>query len=106
MPNTPALVGASASALSRGSGATAQDAATAQELLSSVGIAAEVPEKLLDAVTGLSGSGPAYGFLIISALSDGGVAAGLPRELATQLAAQTLLGSARMILETGQHPDV
>ncbi|MSU36192.1 MAG: pyrroline-5-carboxylate reductase [Pedosphaera sp.] len=104
MPNTPALVGASASAYARGSAATAADVELAQRLLGSVGLALEVKEKLLDAVTGLSGSGPAYVFQIIEALSDGGVAAGLPRDIATRLAAQTLLGAAKMVLETGQHP--
>lgn len=104
MPNTPALVGASASAFAAGSGATMEDARLVQRLLSSVGLAFEVKEALLDAVTGLSGSGPAYAFQIIEALSDGGVAAGLPRDVATRLAAQTLLGSAKMVLETGQHP--
>jgi pyrroline-5-carboxylate reductase len=104
MPNTPALVGMSASAFARGRAATAADAGLVGELLSSVGLALEVPEKLLDAVTGLSGSGPAYVFLMIEALSDGGVAAGLPRDVATKLAAQTLLGGARMVLETGMHP--
>jgi pyrroline-5-carboxylate reductase len=67
-------------------------------------MAVEVPERLLNAVTGLSGSGPAYGFQIVEALSDGGVAAGLPREMATRLAAQTMLGAAKMVLETGEHP--
>jgi pyrroline-5-carboxylate reductase len=104
MPNTPALVGASASAYSPGSQATRADAELAQALLGSVGVALEVKEKLLDAVTGLSGSGPAYAFLIIEALADGGVAAGLPRDIAQKLAAQTLLGAAKMVLETGQHP--
>lgn len=104
MPNAPALVGASASAFALGSAATREDAALAHRLLSAVGTAFEVNEKLLDAVTGLSGSGPAYIYLVIEALSDGGVAAGLPREAATQLAAQTVLGAARMVLETGLHP--
>jgi len=104
MPNTPALVGASASAFSLGKAASAVDAALAQKLLSSVGLAIQLKESLLDAVTGLSGSGPAYVYLAIEALSDGGVAAGLPREVATKLAAQTVLGSARMVLETGLHP--
>ena len=104
MPNTPALVGASASALALGKSATPEDAQLAQQLFSAVGVAYQVKESLLDAVTGLSGSGPAYMFLIIEALSDGGVAAGLPREIATKLAAQTMLGSAKMVLETGQHP--
>ena len=104
MPNTPALVGASASGFASGKGATRDDLKLVQKLLSSVGLAFEVKEALLDAVTGLSGSGPAYGFLMIEALSDGGVAAGLPRDVATRLAAQTLLGAAKMVLETGQHP--
>jgi pyrroline-5-carboxylate reductase len=104
MPNTPALIGASASAYALGAAAQLQDAELAQELFSSIGLAFRVREKLLDAVTGLSGSGPAYVFAIIDALSDGGVAAGLPRDIATQLAAQTLLGAARLVLETGKHP--
>jgi pyrroline-5-carboxylate reductase len=104
MPNTPALVGASASAFAAGKFATAADAELAQSLLSSVGLALQVKEPLLDAVTGLSGSGPAYIYLVIEALSDGGVAAGLPRDVATRLAAQTVLGSAKMVLETGLHP--
>ena len=79
MPNTPALVGASASAFALGEAATADDAKLAQKLFSTVGVAMQVKESLLDAVTGLSGSGPAYGYLMIEALSDGGVAAGLPR---------------------------
>jgi pyrroline-5-carboxylate reductase len=104
MPNTPALVGASASAFAAGKAATTEDTQLAQRLFSSVGIAFQVKESLLDAVTGLSGSGPAYVFQMIEALSDGGVAVGLPREVATRLAAQTLLGSAKLLLETGQHP--
>ncbi len=104
MPNTPALVGASASAFALGKSATAEDGALAQKLFAAVGLALEVKETLLDAVTGLSGSGPAYVYLFIEALSDGGVAAGLPRAVATQLAAQTVLGAAKMVLETGQHP--
>ena len=104
MPNTPALLGASASAFARGRTATAEDAAVARRLFEAVGIAFELKEPLLDAVTGLSGSGPAYFYAMIEALSDGGVAAGLPREVATKLAAQTALGSARMVLETGLHP--
>ena len=104
MPNTPALVGASASAYALGEGARKEDGELAKRLLSAVGVAFEVKEPLLDAVTGLSGSGPAYIYLVIEALSDGGVAAGLPREVATQLAAQTVLGSAKMVLETGKHP--
>jgi pyrroline-5-carboxylate reductase len=104
MPNTPALVGASASAYALGEGARKEDGELAQRLLSAVGVAFEVKESLLDAVTGLSGSGPAYVYMVIEALSDGGVAAGLPRDVATRLAAQTVLGSAKMVLETGMHP--
>ena len=104
MPNTPALVGASASAFAPGKSATAADAELVQKLLASVGVAFQVKESLLDAVTGLSGSGPAYVYQFIEALSDGGVASGLPRDVATKLAAQTVLGAAKMVLETGQHP--
>lgn len=106
MPNTPALVGESATGYALGTCANAQDNNVVQRLFSSVGIAFQVKESLLDAVTGLSGSGPAYAYLIVEALSDGGVAAGLPRETATRLAAQTLLGAAKMVLETGLHPGV
>ncbi len=106
MPNSPCLVGAGASAFACGANATDADAELVSALLSTVGIAVPVPESQLDAVTGLSGSGPAYGFQIIEALSDGGVRVGLPREVATKLAAQTLLGAARMVLETGDHPGV
>lgn len=104
MPNTPALVGASASAFSVGTSASREDAILVQKFLSAVGLALEVKEKLLDAVTGLSGSGPAYAFLMMEAMSDGAVAAGLPRDIATRLAAQTLLGAARLLLESGMHP--
>jgi pyrroline-5-carboxylate reductase len=104
MPNTPALVGASASGFACGKAATKSDAALAQRLLAAVGVAVEVKESLLDAVTGLSGSGPAYVYQFIEALSDGGVASGLPRDLATKLAAQTVLGAAKMVIETGEHP--
>ena len=106
MPNTPALVGASATAYALGKHATAEDGQLAQKMFSAVGLAFQLKESLLDAVTGLSGSGPAYVYLLIEALSDGGVAAGLPRDVATKLAAQTVLGSAKMALETGQHPGV
>ncbi len=106
MPNTPCLVNASASAFAVGSAASPKDAKTVETLLNAVGKGFEVPEKYLDAVTGLSGSGPAFVFMMIEALSDGGVRVGLPRDLATQLAAQTLLGSAQMVLQTGQHPGV
>jgi len=104
MPNTPCLVGASASGYCPGTNATKEDVALIDRLLNSVGRAFALPEHLLDAVTGLSGSGPAYVFVMIEALSDGGVRMGLPRDIATQLAAQTLLGSAKLLLETGLHP--
>lgn len=104
MPNTPALVGAGAAGFALGKHATPADGELAQKLLSAVGLAFAVKESLLDAVTGLSGSGPAYVYQFIEALSDGGVAAGLPRDVATRLAAQTVLGGAKMVLETGQHP--
>jgi pyrroline-5-carboxylate reductase len=104
MPNTPALVGASATAYALGKAATAEDSRLAERLFSAVGLAVPVREVWLDAITGLSGSGPAYGYLVIEALSDGAVAAGLPREIATRLAAQTLLGAARMVLATGHPP--
>jgi pyrroline-5-carboxylate reductase len=104
MPNTPALVSEGASAFALGKSATAADAELAKKLLSAVGVAIQVKEPLLDAVTGLSGSGPAYVYQFIEALSDGGVASGLPRDIATKLAAQTVLGAAKMVLETGQHP--
>jgi pyrroline-5-carboxylate reductase len=104
MPNTPALVGEAAAAFALGKSAIAADGELARKLLSAVGLAFQVKEPLLDAVTGLSGSGPAYVYQFIEALSDGGVAAGLPRDVATKLAAQTVLGAAKMVLETGQHP--
>lgn len=106
MPNTPSLVGAGAAGFALGSAATPVDAALAQKILGAVGIAFQLPERLLDAVTGLSGSGPAYIYVVIESLSDGGVAMGLPRDVATRLAAQTVLGAAKMVLETGLHPGV
>lgn len=104
MPNTPCLVGQGACAFALGTRATSADGELVQRLLSTVGIATSVPESLLDAVTGLSGSGPAYVYLMIEALSDGGVRMGLPRDAAIRLAAQTVLGAAQMVLSTGQHP--
>lgn len=104
MPNTPALVGQGATAYALGSRATSADADAAHALFSSVGLALSTSETLLDAVTGLSGSGPAYGFIIIEALADAGVRQGLPRADALRLAAQTMLGAAEMVLCTGQHP--
>lgn len=104
MPNTPCLVGKGASAFALAAAATKEDGELVKKLLSAVGIAHQVDEKLLDAVTGLSGSGPAYVYLMIEALSDGGVKAGLPRALATSLAAQTVLGAAEMVLTRNEHP--
>jgi pyrroline-5-carboxylate reductase len=104
MPNTPCLVGASASAYAGSPGTPPEDVCVVDRLFNAVGRAFAVPEKLLDAVTGLSGSGPAFVFVMIEALADGGVRMGLPRDLATQLAAQTVLGSAKLLLETGLHP--
>lgn len=104
MPNTPAQVGAGATAFAGDDSATKEDLELTARILGAVGLAVAVPEKSLDAVTGLSGSGPAYIFLVMEALSDGGVAAGLPRALATQLAVQTVLGAAKLASETGEHP--
>ncbi len=106
MPNTPALVGHGAAGFCLGARANPADAATAQSLLAAVGLAVEVPERLMDAVTGLSGSGPAYIYVVIDALADGGVRAGIPRADAVRLAAQTVMGAAAMVLETGEHPAV
>ena len=106
MPNTPCLVGASASGYSAGAAASKEDVALVGRLLNAVGKAFALPEHLLDAVTGLSGSGPAFVYTVIEAMTDGGVHVGLPRDVAIALAAQTVLGAARMVLETGQHPMV
>lgn len=104
MPNTPAMVGAGATAISAGKHATPEDMATAKALFDAVGITVELDESHLDAVTGLSGSGPAYIFLILEALADAGVKVGLSRRNAQRLAAQTVMGSAKMLLETDEHP--
>ena len=104
MPNTPALIGEGMTALALGPRATAMHEKLATEVFGSVGQTANVEEHLLDGVTGLSGCGPAYVFMIIEALSEAGVKVGLPRKTATQLAAQTLLGAAKMTLIRGVHP--
>jgi len=104
MPNQPCMVGASASGFALGKSARKEDKELVQRVLDAVGVAYAVDEKLLDAVTGLSGSGPAYVYLIIEALADGGVLAGLPRDAAVTLAAQTVLGAAKTVLETKGHP--
>jgi pyrroline-5-carboxylate reductase len=106
MPNTPCLIGQGASAFCLGHNATKADGELVQQLLSAVGLAVAVDEKMLDAVTGLSGSGPAFVYVIIEALSDGGVRMGLPRAVASALAAQTVLGAAQMVRTTGEHPGV
>src|SRR4051794_36935573 len=104
MPNTPALIGAGAAAISPGSTAEADDLAWAEEILGAVGAVVRVPERQLDAVTGLSGSGPAYVFLVAEALVEAGVLAGLARDVAQTLAFQTLLGSARLLREGDASP--
>jgi pyrroline-5-carboxylate reductase len=104
MPNTPALVDAAATAISKGARATDEDLVLARTIFDAVGISIELDEYLMDAVTGLSGSGPAYMFLILEALSDAGVKVGLSRRNAQKLAAQTVLGSAKLLIETDYHP--
>jgi pyrroline-5-carboxylate reductase len=104
MPNTPAMIGAGVTALCPGRFCTAEQLAVGQRIFATVGRAVIVDEKHMDAVTGLSGSGPAFLYIIIEALAEAGVNVGLPRDVATLLAAQTTLGSARMVLETGYHP--
>ena len=104
MPNTPATVGAGISAIAVGSRVSAVQLQKAQQIFSAVGQVVEVSEYLMDAVTGLSGSGPAYVALMIESLADGGVAAGLPRAIAQKLAIQTVLGTAKLLQESGLHP--
>ncbi|HEX7168305.1 MAG TPA: pyrroline-5-carboxylate reductase [Acidimicrobiales bacterium] len=105
MPNTPAQIGAGASAIAGGTAADDDDLAWAQRVLGSVGTVVRVPEHLMDAVTGLSGSGPAYVFLVAEALIDAGVLNGLPRDVADLLARQTILGAARLLTESGASPE-
>jgi pyrroline-5-carboxylate reductase len=104
MPNTPALVGAGAAAIAGGTHATDADLGWAEEILDSVGITVRVPERLMDAVTGLSGSGPAYVFLIAEALIEAGVLNGLPRPISRTLAIQTLVGAAKLLSESSEEP--
>ncbi len=104
MPNTPSLVGEGAAAYCTAADASESDVESIEAMLGSVGYVTEVTESQLDAVTGVSGSGPAYVFLMIEALADGGVAAGLPRKIALELATQTVRGAATMVRDTGEHP--
>jgi pyrroline-5-carboxylate reductase len=104
MPNTPALIGLGAAAISPGTAAGEEDLAWAEEVLGAVGVVVRVPEAALDAVTGLSGSGPAYVFLVAEAMVEAGVLAGLPRDVAETLAFQTLLGSSRLLVDGGLGP--
>ena len=106
MPNTPALIRRGATVFARGASATEADATETERLFGAVGIVFEMKESLLNVVTGLSGSGPAFVYMVIEALADGGVLMGLPRGCAIELAAQTVSGAAEMILETAQHPAV
>ena len=104
MPNVSIRVGEGMTAYTVNKKATVSDRKLVEQFWTSIGRAIEIDERLMDAVTGLSGSGPAYAFLMIDALADGGVAAGLSRAAAIELSAQTLLGAAKMVLETGEHP--
>jgi pyrroline-5-carboxylate reductase len=104
MPNTPALVLSGAAAIARGLNATDEDMAVVEAIFTQVGSCCRVEEKLMDAVTGLSGSGPAYVLTFIEALADGGVKNGIPRDTALNLALQTVLGTAKLLSETGEHP--
>jgi pyrroline-5-carboxylate reductase len=105
MPNTPALVGAGVTAIAGGSFATSHDLRWAEDVLAAVGTVVRLPERLLDAVTGLSGSGPAYFFLVAEALMEAGVQMGLTREVSRTLVVETMLGSARLLQETGRDPE-
>jgi pyrroline-5-carboxylate reductase len=106
MPNTPCLIGRGVSCFSLGLHATRADAEKVASLFSAVGAAFEVPESQLDAVTGLSGSGPAFVYTMIDALAEGGIAAGLPPALAAELSTRTVVGAAEMVLQTGETPAV
>ncbi len=106
MPNTPALVDAGATAIAGGEFASSKDLSKAEAIFASVGNVVTLPENLLDAVTGLSGTGPAYIFMVIEAMIDGGVKVGLPRPIAAKLAAQTVLGAAKLVIESGKHPAI
>jgi len=106
MPNTPALVDAGATPLSKGAHAKDSDLKIAETIFKAVGIVEIVPETLMDAVTGLSGSGPVYIYMVIEALIDGGVKMGIPRATARRLAAQTVFGAAKLVIETGKHPAI
>ncbi|CAD5120179.1 DgyrCDS8752 [Dimorphilus gyrociliatus] len=106
MPNTPCLVQSGVCVFTRGKHANESDADLVTEMLNCVGLVEEMPETLMDTVTGLSGSGPAYAFVTIEALADGGVKMGLNREQALRLSAQTLMGAAKLVLESGKHPEV
>jgi pyrroline-5-carboxylate reductase len=106
MPNTPALLGTSASAIAGGPSASEQDLVWAESVLSSIGVVVRLPEHLLDAATGLSGSGPAYVFFVAEALVEAGVLEGLDREVSRVLTVQTILGAARMLAETGESAEV
>jgi len=106
MPNTPCLVDAGATAIAAGTHAGEKDLALAESIFKSVGKVVTLPESALDAVTGLSGSGPVYIFMVIEAMIDGGVKMGIPRPIAAQLAAQTVFGAAKLVIETGKHPAI
>lgn len=104
MPNTPCLVGAGMIGLSAGRNATGAHLDLAEKVFSCMGRVRKLDERYMNAVTGLSGSGPAFMYVALESMAEGGVAAGLPRDIATELAAQTMLGAAKMVLETGDHP--
>lgn len=104
MPNTPALVRQGCSVFVRGSAASEADATLATRLLEAIGTCEEVPESLLDPITALSGSGPAYVFVMIEALADGAVKMGVPRDMAYRLASQTVLGAGQLVRDSGRHP--